>query len=90
MIQFNQKDYPLNKEQLSTCIKNNYGITQFIVDVPLSDIIHCYGPENLNTLCEETIFPDFIAALSDISYTIHSKVDNDTIALLVTAVVVEI
>jgi hypothetical protein len=93
-MRFTQTDLPLTEQQLEECLEaqdcENVENTEFIVDVALNDLIVCYGIDDINNLCDETIFANVSACLTDINYEVEGKTDKDTVAIKVIAFVEEI
>ncbi len=91
-MKFTQTDYPLSKEQVEQCFQEENKV-EFIVDIPLDDIIACYSIGDINEQCDEMIFgsyEDFSACIVDIGYEVEGATDKNTVAIRVIADVEEI
>jgi hypothetical protein len=91
-MRFTQTDYPLTTEQTVACFQAENKV-EFIVDVSLHDLISCYSIDDINNICDETIFGDnseVSACIVDIAYEVEGATNKDTVALRVFAEVEEI
>ncbi len=86
-MNFYTKDFPLNETNIELSQKDETKQTTFLVEVPLTTLIN-NNIEMLNDYIEEIVLDGGL--LSDISYTIDSKYDENIIILAVQADIVSI
>ena len=84
LTQYTKADLPLSEKEILKCLESGKHF-EFIIEVEL-DLLIFNDIDGINEIIDLKIIQEYeyvSAMLVDISYSIDSKVDEDTIALLV-------